>query len=850
MQPGQNAETPPPRCSNDSFFILIPPANAETDHRYRHFGGSELVRTEHPVPNPVLSRTDACFSRTTTSGWIWNSRDRATSASPTLSIQKRSGAIFDLIDQSGGSNVGPLSRSWQPRCTKSRPFQRNISNSAAEAKAVKIVKPSGRPATSRASNFANVSPRNLAKHPQQQTASARFQTKQFSKKKYSPRNHNPSNVQVSESKAYLNREEEEEEEEEEEKEEEMINKILHYKIHTRTLMLTSLIIDLLANQCHLEQKDAEQRRHYWLLSGWPAVLNLIPFISGFRPRKRLPLKATPHSPSEAAMHTLIIKGGKVINEDCIIHADILVKDGKIREISQNLEVKDARINIIPVNLFYSGGIDSHTHFEWQSMGITSADDFFRGTKAALAGGTTFIVNCIQTDQNSLLTTFKEWKSKADSKVCCDYAFSVALKDWSEQTKQEMNELVMKHGVNSFKLCTASKDSTFLKDTNLYQTYKHCKALGALARIHAEHGDLISVKEEELKATGAYKMNPATILLSHPELLESEMTMRVCSVAQLANCPLSVTSVMSKSAAKKIASARQVVFGETTCAALGADGSRIYDSNFKNASAFVTSPPIRPESSLRSKFINRLACDELQMVNSGHCAFTSQQKNVGLNDFSRIPCGVLGAEERMMIVWQNAVNTGKMDLMRFVAVTSSNAAKMFNIYPKKGRIAVDSDADLVIWDPTAERIISSEKHQSASDCNIFEGFRCVGIPIVTISNGNIVYENGEVTATAGSGKYISLAPFSGVVYHRVIAREKIPHHMLDGLHLESEIPKDHANRTNTEEYHNRPMTNAGCRNLLDSTFLLSGEQVGDDKDIRRMSKRVVKPPGGESHRIWW
>ncbi|KRY48683.1 Dihydropyrimidinase-related protein 3 [Trichinella britovi] len=775
MQPGQNAETPPPRCSNDSFFILIPPANAETDHRYRHFGGSELVRTEHPVPNPVLSRTDACFSRTTTSGWIWNSRDRATSASPTLSIQKRSGAIFDLIDQSGGSNVGPLSRSWQPRCTKSRPFQRNISNSAAEAKAVKIVKPSGRPATSRASNFANVSPRNLAKHPQQQTASARFQTKQFSKKKYSPRNHNPSNVQ------------------------------------------------------------------------------LIPFISGFRPRKRLPLKATPHSPSEAAMHTLIIKGGKVINEDCIIHADILVKDGKIQEISQNLEVKDARINIIPVNLFYSGGIDSHTHFEWQSMGITSADDFFRGTKAALAGGTTFIVNCIQTDQNSLLTTFKEWKSKADSKVCCDYAFSVALKDWSEQTKQEMNELVMKHGVNSFKLCTASKDSTFLKDTNLYQTYKHCKALGALARIHAEHGDLISVKEEELKATGAYKMNPATILLSHPELLESEMTMRVCSVAQLANCPLSVTSVMSKSAAKKIASARkngQVVFGETTCAALGADGSRIYDSNFKNASAFVTSPPIRPESSLRSKFINRLACDELQMVNSGHCAFTSQQKNVGLNDFSRIPCGVLGAEERMMIVWQNAVNTGKMDLMRFVAVTSSNAAKMFNIYPKKGRIAVDSDADLVIWDPTAERIISSEKHQSASDCNIFEGFRCVGIPIVTISNGNIVFENGEVTATAGSGKYISLAPFSGVVYHRVIAREKIPHHMLDGLHLESEIPKDHANRTNTEEYHNRPMTNAGCRNLLDSTFLLSGEQVGDDKDIRRMSKRVVKPPGGESHRIWW
>ncbi|KRZ51930.1 Dihydropyrimidinase-related protein 2 [Trichinella nativa] len=727
MQPGQNAETPPPRCSNDSFFILIPPANAETDHRYRHFGGSELVRTEHPVPNPVLSRTDACFSRTTTSGWIWNSRDRATSASPTLSIQKRSGAIFDLIDQSGGSNVGPLSRSWQPRCTKSRPFQRNISNSAAEAKAVKIVKPSGRPATSRASNFANVSPRNLAKHPQQQTASVRFQTKQFSKKKYSPRNHNPSNVQ------------------------------------------------------------------------------LIPFISGFRPRKRLQLKATPHSLSEAAMHTLIIKGGKVINEDCIIHADILR------------------------NLAKSGsGIDSHTHFEWQSMGITSADDFFRGTKAALAGGTTFIVNCIQTDQNSLLTTFKEWKSKADSKVCCDYAFSVALKDWSEQTKQEMNELVMKHGVNSFKLCTASKDSTFLKDTNLYQTYKHCKALGALARIHAEHGDLISVKEEELKDTGAYKMNPATILLSHPELLESEMTMRVCSIAQLANCPLSVTSVMSKSTAKKIASARQVVFGETTCAALGADGSRIYDSNFKNASAFVTSPPIRPESSLRSKFINRLACDELQMVNSGHCAFTSQQKNVGLNDFSLIPCGVLGAEERMMIVWQNAVNTGKMDLMRFVAVTSSNAAKMFNIYPKKGRIAVDSDADLVIWDPTAERIISSEKHQSASDCNIFEGFRCVGIPIVTISNGNIVYENGEVTATAGSGKYISLAPFSGVVYHRVIAREKIPHHMLYDLHLESEIPKDHAHRSNTEEYHN----------------------LGDDKDIRRMSKRVVKPPGGESHRIWW
>ncbi|KRY65839.1 Dihydropyrimidinase-related protein 2 [Trichinella pseudospiralis] len=749
MQPGNNAETPPPRCCNDSFFILIPPASAQTDHRHRHVGGSELVRTEHPVPNPVLSRTDACFSRTTTSGWIWNPRDRASSASPTFSIQKRSGAIFDLIDQSGYSaNVGQLSRSWQPRSTKSHHFQRNVSNAAEEAKGIKIVKPSGRPATSRASNFANVSPRN-PKHPQQQTASTRLQTKQFSKKKSSPRNHNPSNVQ-------------------------------------------------------------------------------------------------------ANMHTLIIKGGKVINEDCILHADILVKDGKIQEISQNLEVKDARVINAEGKYIFPGGIDSHTHFEWQSMGVTSADDFFRGTKAAVAGGTTLIVNCIQTDQNSLLNTFNEWKSRADSKVCCDYAFSVALKDWSDQTKQEMNELVMKHGVNNFKLCTASKDSAFLKDTILYQTYKHCKALGALARIHAEHGDLISVKEQELKATGANKINPAAILLSRPELLESEMTMRVCSVAQLANCPLNVTSVMSKSAAKKIASARkngQVVFGETTCAALGADGSHIYDSNFKNAAALVTSPPIRPESGLRWKFINRLACDELQMVSSGHCAFTSQQKNVGLNDFSRIPFGVHGAEERMMIVWQSAVNTGKMDLMRFVAVTSSNAAKIFNIYPKKGRIAVGSDADLVIWDPKAERIISSEKHQSASDCNIFEGFRCVGIPVITISNGNIVFENGEVTATAGNGKYISLAPFSGVVYDRILAREKIPHHMLDGLHLESEINKDHANHTNADEFHNRPLTKAGYRNLLDSSFALSGAQVDDDKDIRRMSKRVVKPPGGDSHRIW-
>ncbi|KRX63959.1 Dihydropyrimidinase [Trichinella sp. T9] len=458
MQPGQNAETPPPRCSNDSFFILIPPANAETDHRYRHFGGSELVRTEHPVPNPVLSRTDACFSRTTTSGWIWNSRDRATSASPTLSIQKRSGAIFDLIDQSGGSNVGPLSRSWQPRCTKSRPFQRNISNSAAEAKAVKIVKPSGRPATSRASNFANVSPRNLAKHPQQQTASA--QKKQFSKKKYSPRNHNPSNVQ-------------------------------NRKMPNKGVIIGCCLAGRLCLMLLLAS-------HYYTKTSCACCHCL---LAGFRPRKRLPLKATPHSPSEAAMHTLIIKGGKVINEDCIIHADILVKDGKIREISQNLEIKDARVVSIRIHIL-NGSLwvllQRMISFEVQKLLLLEELHSL-------------------TDQNSLLTTFKEWKSKADSKVCCDYAFSVALKDWSEQTKQEMNELVMKHGVNSFKLCTASKDSTFLKDTNLYQTYKHCKALGALARIHAEHGDLISVKEEELKATGAYKMNPATILLSHPEL---------------------------------------------------------------------------------------------------------------------------------------------------------------------------------------------------------------------------------------------------------------------------------------------------------------------------------------------
>ena len=458
------------------------------------------------------------------------------------------------------------------------------------------------------------------------------------------------------------------------------------------------------------------------------------------------------------MTSLLIRGGTVVNADRAFRADVLCQDGRITAVGEGLQAAGATEVDAGGQYVLPGGIDPHTHMQLPFMGTTTMDDFFTGTAAGLAGGNTTIIDFASpSPQQSLMEAYQTWRGWAE-KSASDYSFHMAITWWDETVKRDMGTLVQQEGINSFKHFMAYKNAMMCSDETLIQSFKRALELGAMPTVHAENGELVFQLQQDVGAQGI--KGPEGHPLSRPPMVEGEAVNRAIAIADVLGVPIYVVHVSCIEAAEAIARARargQRVYGEVLAGHLIVDDSVYRHPDFATAAAHVMSPPFRPK--VHQDFLWRgLQAGSLHTTATDHCTFCAAQKAVGKDDFAKIPNGCGGVEERMTVIWDAGVNSGRLTPSEFVAITSANTAKLFNIYPQKGSISVGADADLVLWDPQATKTLSAKTQHSKGDFNVFEGRHVRGLPSHTVSQGKLVYVQGDLRAERGVGRYIKRPAF--------------------------------------------------------------------------------------------
>ena len=451
--------------------------------------------------------------------------------------------------------------------------------------------------------------------------------------------------------------------------------------------------------------------------------------------------------------SILIKNGHIFTAVDSYVADILVDEGKIRTIGIDLAVQADKTVDATGKYVIPGGIDPHTHLEFPFGGTVSSDDFRTGTIAAAVGGTTSIVDfAVQQRGHALSEALEEWHQKAEGRAAIDYGFHMIILDLPESRLPELDDLV-RQGVTSFKMFMAYLGAVMVDDSTIFRTMVRAANNGALVCLHAEHGHMIDVLVKEALAAG--NTAPKFHAITRPPTTEAEATHRAIRMAEVAGGPIYFVHLSCAEALQEVQAARasqKYVYAETCPHYLILDNSMYEQEGFEGAK-YVLTPPLRDKWH-QAELWKGLSRNDLQVVSTDHCAFRfSDQKTLGIDDFSKIPNGGPGIENRLSLLYTNGVASGLLDMNRLVELFSTAAAKLFGLFPRKGTIAVGSDADIVVFDPDEESVISAQTHHMNVDYNLYEGMRVKGVPQVVVANGQIVVEDGEYVGAAGDGRFL-------------------------------------------------------------------------------------------------
>lgn len=450
--------------------------------------------------------------------------------------------------------------------------------------------------------------------------------------------------------------------------------------------------------------------------------------------------------------SILIKNGRIITASDDYVADIFIKGQTVQAIGQHLDAK-ARTTIDASGMVvFPGGVDPHVHLDMPFMGTFSSDNYETGTLAALHGGTTTVIDFVlQTQGKSLKNALRSWQGRSNGNCYGDYSFHIAVTDFNEKTKKEIPKMIAEEGITSFKTFMAYKGALMIDDGQMVDLMQEVKKQGGMVTVHATNGDMIDKLIAKHKAEG--KLSPLYHYLSQPEVTEAEASARFTDMAHYTGVPAYIVHITCEGAVNAIREAtfrNQKVYGETCIQYLILDAS-LYEKDFEGAK-WVMSPPLRQKKDQAALWaaINQ---GLVQVVATDHCPFKWEQKLMGKNDFSKIPNGHPAIENRLELLWSEGVNKGKISPNKFVEVTSTNPAKIFGMFPKKGCIAPGSDADLVIFDPNKEHKISAASHHINVDYSAYEGWPLQGKCRQVLLRGTVAIDNGKVKINKGFGQFV-------------------------------------------------------------------------------------------------